>query len=358
MEDRILGSTRLQQKLESLPRKRFALLPTPLHYAQRLSEVLGGPRIYIKRDELTGMPLAGNKTRMMEFVIPRILDSGADCVIGGAPIQSNYCRQLTGACTQVGLDVYLVMMPKPADLQVSPQGNLLLDLLMGARVQILETDSGSEVVEAMHRLANRLKAMGRNPFVARMANTDDIGLDAAAYVNCTLELHRQFEEKGINPDFIYLASADTTQAGLLLGAKALGASYRIVGFNPIDTLIFETPVVELVSHAALCAAGELQIDLKISPDEVISNSDYVGDGYAIPTEACLDAIRLVARLEGIILDPVYSGKAMAGLIDHVRRGVLASDHTVVFVHTGGYPAVFAYNDYFDFSAQITIGELD
>jgi len=349
--------TALRQALDRLPRLCLAQLPTPLQPALRLSKALGGPAIYFKRDDLTGMPLAGNKTRMFEFVLPRILSSGADCVVGGASIQSNYCRQLTAACTQVGLEVHLVLMPNPGLDDWLPQGNFLLDLLMGAHAYVVDVHEGKAVIEKMYRLADRLKAQGRRPFVARMANTDDIGLDAVAYVNCAIELRGQFEALGIEPDYLYLASADTTQGGLLLAAKALGETYRMVGVNPIDPSIFEAPVPELVASAANRAAGELELDLRITPDEVVNHGEYVGEGYSIPTPAGLDAIRLVARLEGILLDPVYSGKAMAGLIDHIRQGRLTPKDTVVFVHTGGFPALFAYHTHFDFQNQIIRGDL-
>jgi 1-aminocyclopropane-1-carboxylate deaminase/D-cysteine desulfhydrase-like pyridoxal-dependent ACC family enzyme len=352
-----LNATALEKAIAELPRLHLGQLPTPLQPAPRLSQLLGGPTIYFKRDELTGMPLAGNKTRMFEFVLPRILDSGADCVVGGAGVQSNYCRQLTAACTMVGLDVYLVLMPMPGRANLIPQGNLLLDLLMGAQVHIVEAKTGKEVIERMYHLAERLKKEGRRPFVARMANSEDIGLDAAAYVNCALELHRQFEEQQITPDYIYCASADTTQGGLLLGFKALGNPFQVVGINPIDASIFETPVPELIASAARKGAQELRLDLKVTPEEVVNDGSYVGSGYAIPTPACLEAIKLVASLEGIILDPVYSGKAMAGLINHIRSGKIMKGETVVFIHTGGYPAIFAYNECFDFQDQLTIHTL-
>lgn len=350
-------TTALERAIARLPRMRLAQLPTPLQPAPRLTKALGGPTIYIKRDELTGMPLAGNKTRMFEFVLPRIIASGADCVIGGAATQSNYCRQLTAACATVGLEAQLVLMAREGATGLVPQGNLLLDLLMGARVHLVEVNTGQEVIERMYRLADQLRAQGRKPFVARMANTQDLGLDAAAYANCALELQRQFEEQEIKPDAIYVASADTTQGGLVLGFEALGSSYRIVGINPIDATIFETPVPELVARAANKAADELGLGLRVAPSRVVNDGNYVGDGYGIPTSACLEAIQLVASHEGILLDPVYSGKAMAGLIDHIRRGILKKGEAVVFVHTGGYPALFAYNQAFDLHSQISVNSL-
>jgi len=349
--------TALEKALSRLPRFHLAQLPTPLQPAPRLSEALGGPTIYFKRDELTGMPLGGNKTRMLEFVLPRILNSGADCVIAGAAIQSNYCRQMAAACVAADLEPHLVLFPIRGSAEYIPQGNFLLDLLLGAHVHIVDIQGREAVIERMYRLADRLKEHGHRPYVARMANEKDIGLDAAAYVNCALELHRQFEEQHLKPDYIYMASTDTTQGGLMLGFKALGGSYPVVGIRPIDASFFDKPIPEMVSDISGKAARELGLDLYVSPDEVTNLGDYVGEGYAIPSPACLEAIQLVASHEGIILDPVYSAKAMAGLIDHIRTGRLKKGQTVVFLHTGGYPAVFAYHDCFDFRGQISINDL-
>ena len=354
----------LQRALDGLPRFPLANLPTPLEHAERLSEVLGGPTIYIKRDDLTGMPLAGNKTRMFENILPKILSSGSDCVIGGAPIQSNYCRQLTAACTRAGLDTYLVLMRGWGDDGSRPQGNFLLDLLMGARVFLIDfpikADPGAKmdlVADQMRRLADILREEGRSPYLARVANTEDLGLDAASYVRCALELHRQLEEQDISPDYVYLASADTSQGGLLIGAKALRETYKLVGINMIDPTIFKDAIPERVANAANKAATVLGLDLSIDPEEVNNDSSYVGEGYAIPTEAGLEAIELLARHEAIMLDPVYSGKGMAGLIDHIRLGNVASDDTVVYLHTGGYPALFAFREHFNFDEQISHFEL-
>ncbi len=343
----------LQEALNRLPRLPLAQLPTPLQPAPRLSKALGGPTIYFKRDDLTGMPLGGNKTRMFEYVLPRALAAGADCVVAGAAIQSNYCRQLTAACAQIGLEVYLVLRSVRPDVEAVPQGNFLLDLLMGAHVYIVENMGWPEQIEKIYGLAEQLRAQGRKPYVARAANQADIGLDAAAYTNCALELHHQLTEQEIKPDYLYVAAADTTQGGLLLGAKILGETYQIVGINPLGQAAFGgPPAAELIRHAAHKAAAELDLPIEIRPDEVISYNDYVGEGYGIPTPEGLAAIRLVAETEGILLDPVYTSKAMAALIDHIKQGRLKPSDTVVFLHTGGYLALFAYQHYFDFESQV------
>jgi D-cysteine desulfhydrase family pyridoxal phosphate-dependent enzyme len=331
----------------------LAQLPTPLQPALRLSKALGGPQIYFKRDDLTGMPLGGNKTRMFEYVLPRALSAGADCVVGGAAVQSNYCRQLTAACAHVGLDVYLVLRSVNPQVEVEAQGNFLLDLLMGARVTLLGDVDWQVQIKKIREIAGKLRAEGRKPYVARAANEEDVGLDTAAYVNCALEMHQQFAEQGLEPTHLYVAAADTTQAGLALGAKALGESYQLVGLNPLPASIHGASHHQAIAEAAGKASAELGLAVQLTPEEIVNSTDYVGPGYAIPTPEGLDAIRLVASTEGILLDPVYTGKAMAGLIDHIRRGLLKPSDTVVFLHTGGYPALFAYHKYFDFKDRIT-----
>lgn len=347
--------TMLRQALDRLPRLHLAQLPTPLQPAPRLSRALGGTTIYFKRDDLTGMPLGGNKTRMFEHVLPRIIAAGADCVVGGAAIQSNYCRQLTAACAQLGLDVYLVLRSVRPDVEKTPQGNFLLDLLMGAHIYIVEANDWQEQRRRMFALAEKLKAEGRKPYVVRGANQDDIGLDAAAYAQCALELHEQCAGQGIRPSHLYVAAADTTQGGLMLGAKALGETYQIVGINPARASAADA--AGAIAKAGNMAARELGLDMSLHESEVVNTSDYVGETYGAPTPDGLEALRTVASCEGILLDPVYTGKAMAGLIDHIKKGIVKPDDTVVFLHTGGLPALFAYGDYFDFQGQITVGGL-
>lgn len=347
----------LEQAIAQVPRRRLAMLPTPLEAAPRLSETLGGPKIYFKRDELTGMPLGGNKTRMMEFIVPRILASGADCVVAGAAIQSNYCRQITAACAKAGIEVHLVLMPMIGSSEFAPQGNFLLDLMMGAHCHILQSTDWTRLVSCMHELAARLRAQGRKPYVARPANSEDIGYDATGYVNCALELHRQFEEMDIRPDYLYVTSTDTTQAGLALGFKALGDPCRVVGISSIPANWFQVPIPEMIAHVASKAAAVLGLDTRLSPDEVVNDLGYVGEAYAVPTAECIEAIKLAAAQESVIFDPVYSAKGLAGLIDHIRTGRLRKDQTVVFLHTGGYPANFGYTHWLDFRSQISVNDL-
>jgi len=340
----------LKGHIEKLPRVHLANLPTPLQDAPRLSQKLKGPHIYFKRDDLTGLALGGNKTRMFEFILGHVLQTGADSVVAGAATQSNYCRQLTAACNKLGLKTYLVLRKVRGDKDLQIQGNLLLDLLAGADVKIIEAKNPAEQIHIIEEVAEDLRAKGHHPYIARMANTTDVGLDAVAYVNCIVELIEQLKKNNINPDYLYVSSADTTQAGLVLGAKFLELDLNIVGIDPLGKT-WGGEVPSMVARIANMAAKHLGLDIHIEPSHVISDNRYVGEGYGLPTSEGKEAIKLVAETEGIFLDPVYSGKAMAGLIDHIQKGKIKKDKKVIFLHTGGFPALFAYADEFKLKFQ-------
>jgi D-cysteine desulfhydrase family pyridoxal phosphate-dependent enzyme len=344
----------LKERLAKLPRAQLAHLPTPIQKAPRLSKALGGPDIYFKRDDLTGLAFGGNKTRMFEFFFGHVLTTKADCVVAGAAVQSNYCRQIAAACSKLGLEAFLVLRKVRGEKDLSIQGNLLLDCLLGANVHIIEAANASEQAEVMEKLAEDLRKQGRRPYVARMASTADLWLDTASYVSCAVELDDQLTELDIKPDYLYVASADTTQAGLVLGVKYLGLGCKVVGINPLDKTWVEN-VPSLVSSIANSCAEHLGLPVSIEASEVISHDEYVGKRYGRVTPKGIEALKLVARTEGIFLDPVYTGKAMAGLIDSIRQGKIPKNQTVIFLHTGGFPALFAYHDEFgDLISQVTI----
>ncbi len=344
---------KLRECIEKLPRVYLAHLPTPLEETPRLSEALKGPLIYFKRDDLTGLALGGNKTRMFEFILGHGLKMGADTVVAGAAVQSNYCRQMAAACNKLGLDVYLVLRKVRGDIDLQPQGNLLLDLLTGAHVQIIEANTPAEQIRIMEKVTEDLQAKGRHPYLARMANSEDTGLDAIAYANCILEIYEQLEGMDLEPDYLYVASADTTQAGLVLGAKYLRLDFPIVGINPLDK-IWGEDAPPLIAKIANMAAKILGLDTQVKASEVISYSDYVGRGYGQITQEGIKAIKLVAEREGIFLDPVYTGKAMSGLVDHIRQGRIKAGEVVIFLHTGGSPALFAYSDEFNLGNRVKV----
>jgi len=343
----------LLRRIEKIPRVRLAYLPTPLEEVPRLSQALKGPQIYFKRDDLTGLASGGNKTRMLEFVLGHVVETGADALVAGASVQSNYCRQIAAACSKLGLEVYLVLRKVHGDKDLQPQGNLLLGLLAGANVEIIEASTPSEQMCVLEEMAADLRAKGRHPYLFRMDNSEDAGLAAIGYVNCILEIYEQLKNMGVEPDHLYLASSGATQAGLALGAKYLGLDFPIVGINP-HSKIWKEDAPSIVAAIADLAAKTLGLDIQMKASELISYSNYIGTGYGESTQEGIEAIKLVAEKEGIFLDPVYTGKAMAGLIDHVRQARIKAGERVIFLHTGGFPLLFAYSEDFDWGSQVKV----
>jgi D-cysteine desulfhydrase family pyridoxal phosphate-dependent enzyme len=332
-----LSRAELQARIDGLPRVKLAHLPTPLDHCPRLSEALGGPDIWIKRDDLTGLAFGDNKTRQLEFLFADILAEGADTVVAGAYTQSNWCRQITGAARKLGLEVALVLLH--GEKGPALQGNLLLDVLMGAEVTVVELDSMERLTPVLEAKAAELERAGRKPYLIRPFGLDKLVLGAVGYVGGALELDEQLEAAGTRPDFLYLCGANMTPAGMAVGLKALGRRARLVNFAPI---VWSEPRAVDIARIASAAAARLDLDVRIAPEDIDNHDEYIGERYGVVTEGGREAMRLLAGTEGIILDPVYSAKAMAGLIDHVRTGRIGKGQTVVFLHTGGTPAVFAY----------------
>jgi D-cysteine desulfhydrase family pyridoxal phosphate-dependent enzyme len=321
--------------LERLPRVRLAHLPTPLEECPRLSAALGDARVWIKRDDATGLAFGGNKARQLEFTLGAALAQGADCIVQGAGAQSNHCRQTAAACARLGLDCFLCLR-RDAKSE-PPQGNLLLDQVLGAPVRWVDCELGPELEAAKAALGEELRAQGRRPYVIGDPRGRTLG--AVAYAAMVLELSGQLETAGIRPDFLYACSSGATGAGIQLAAQALGVSWKPVFVAPIR---WPYDTAAAMARAATAAAAELGLPLSIEGADVRLEEDYVGPAYGAVTREGKAAIQLMARTEGILLDPVYTGKAMAGMIDHVRRGKVPPGSTVVFVHTGGTPALFAY----------------
>jgi len=345
----------LLKKINSIPRVRLAALPTPLQEVPRFSTALSsmarkgagsrgqvskGPRIFIKRDDLTGLAMGGNKTRMFEFLLAKAQKEGADTIVGGAGVQSNYCRQLVSACNLLGMEVHLILRRIRGARDDEIQGNLLLDLLAGARVRIIKGGE-EEQREAILELAADLKRKGKKPFVVRMAGVEDLTSDVIGYVNCFCEITEQCEVMGINPSRLYLASYDSTQAGLELGRVILGSRIEIVGVAPG---IWKSKPNDLVARYANQAAQALGFSFRLKSEDIRNTTEFVGRGYGIPTPLSVKMIKLLARTEGIFLDPVYTSKAMSALYTHIEKGEISDRETVLFLHTGGVPALFAYVD--------------
>lgn len=326
------------QHLAALPRVRLAALPTPLDEAPRLTEALAGPsgaaRILVKRDDLTGLAMGGNKVRKLEYHLGDALAQGCDVLITSGAIQSNHCRVTAAAACKAGMDAVLVLRPGESE---EVQGNLLLDHLLGARVRIADGPDGGSMDAAIADEVEALRAEGRRPYVVPKGASTPLG--AAAYLEAFGEMLQQAAARNLAVDAcVFCTGSGGTHAGLAAGAALLGRATEIVGIGDGARRAELAPVVSTLVRGL---AKRLGLDLAVPADAVIVLEEY-GGTYGQPTPECADAIRLAARTEGLILDPVYTGKAMAGLVDLARRGRWREGQTVVFWHTGGQPALFAY----------------
>ena len=330
-------TTELRTAIERVPRTSLAHLPTPLEPLPRFSERLGGPSIYIKRDDCTGLAFGGNKTRHNEFLLADAVAQGADMLVWGAGVQSNNCRQTAASCARLGLDCHLVLSGVGHGDDV--QGNLLLDHIMGASYEIVDEPVGPALDERIAETAERFRRAGR-----RVYNWDRDRLKpraALAYALCMAEIVDQLAEASVTPSAIYICSAGSTGAGLVLGKLLLGIDAPAFHVLPIH---WPWDEAEDMAELANRAAELISVSQRVTADDFNVERDYVGPGYGVATAQCGEAIELLARNEGILLDPSYTGKAMAGLIDHIRAGRYTPDQCIVFVHTGGTPALFAYRD--------------
>jgi D-cysteine desulfhydrase family pyridoxal phosphate-dependent enzyme len=333
----------IRASFASLPRFPLATLPTPLHELPRLRDALGGPakspRIFIKRDDLTGLALGGNKARKLEFLVADAVQQGANVLITTGATQSNHARMTAAAARVAGLECHLVLTSKGSHPPL--QGNLLLDRVYGATVHHVPAPDDPKLAlgndEAKVReVEQMLRTAGKIPYVIAVGGSSGVG--SLGYTLATAELVEQLLTLGVKPSRLYYASGSRgTQAGLTLGAKACNASYRLHG---VAVSTGEPEKTHRAFHAANSAAETLGLSTRVTYDDLFTDNTCIGEGYGIPTPECLDAIALLARTEGILVDPCYTGKGMACLITHVRRGELRPDETVVFLHTGGAPGMF------------------
>lgn len=321
--------------LETLPRIDLAHLPTPLDEAPRLSVALKAPRIFIKRDDLTGLALGGNKVRKLEFVMADAVQKGADVVITTGSSQSNHACQTAAAACKLSMKAILVL---ERGVHIETQGNLLLDDIFGAEVRLLA--DGSLVDETMEKSAEEMRRRGHSPYLIPEGASNALG--ASGYVNAVKEICKQSAQKRIIPQYLIVpAGSIGTMAGLIVGARYFQAPFKVIG---ISVKLDRETLAEKIAGLANETAQLSGMNLTFAPSEIKIYDEYVGEGYGMPTPQCVEAMRLVARTEGLILDPVYSAKAMAGFADLVRQGKFTSQDTVVFIHTGGAPSVFAYAD--------------
>ena len=315
---------------------RFPLahLPTPLEPLERLSAALGGPRLWVKRDDQTGLAGGGNKTRKLELLIADALARHASVVLTAGAAQSNHCRQTAAAAARAGLDCVVVLRGSPPPRE-QWNGNLLLDELLGARILWAGDASREDIMEAA---AAEERAAGRVPYIIPIGGSNRVG--AAAYALAFQEIWEQMRGRGLSFDRIVFATSSAgTQAGLIAGAAACGYQGRLLGISidwPRDEL---APIVAALADEV---AAHLDIPRPLPAHLLEVDDGYLGAGYGVAGEPEREAIVLLARTEGLLLDPVYTGRAMAGLLDHIRRGRIGPRETVLFWHTGGTAALFAY----------------
>lgn len=324
----------IRERISRLPRVPLALTPTPLHEAPRLADAIGVGRLFIKRDDLTGLAFGGNKTRNLEFRMAEAVAQGADVFIAGLEAQSNSARQTTAAANVLGMKMILVLR---SDRDWQWRGNLLVDRVLGADIRFVETDDPEEMNRALRETMEEQRQLGRKPYVMNFGGAFALG-SALAYVLCTLEIVEQMTALGLEPTDLYMASGNKGHAGLVLARALLGAPFRTVAISQR----YGADRVPGALEGARAAAAAMGVDVTLTEADVESYDDYVGEVYGQPSPAALDAIALAARTEGLLLDPIYTGKAMAGLIDHVRQGKVGAESVVVFIHTGGLPALFAF----------------
>ena len=348
-----MSSSQFSVSIGAQPRFRLAALPTPLQELRNLREALGGsrrcPRILIKRDDLTGLAFGGNKARKLEFLVGDALQRGATVLVTSGAAQSNHARMTAGAARAAGLKAALVLTrdsPCPA-----MQGNLLLDKLFGAEIHFIDENpnpllaTGEEEAARIAALMADLESRGERPYLIPIGGSSPIG--SFGYVTGTLELMTQLFQNSESPSRLYFANGSRgTQAGLALGAKMYSVPYRIYG---IAVSGGEPEKTQRAIRIATEAARTLGVASRITAEDLINDESYIGSGYGIATPACVEAIRLLATSEGILLDPVYTGKALAGMIGHIRGGAIDPGETVLFLHTGGTPALFAHVEDFGFA---------
>ncbi|MEW6308042.1 MAG: D-cysteine desulfhydrase family protein [Bacillota bacterium] len=321
-----------------LPRVRLAALPTPLEPARRLGEALDGVDLWLKRDDYTGVGLGGNKARKLEFLAAQALEQGADVLLTVGGQQSNHCRVTAAVAARLGLEAVLVLYgERPAAVT----GNLLLDGILGAKVVFSGHDDAEGAVAVLEETAERLRSAGRRPYVIPLGGSSPLG--TVGYALAVYEFISQANDLGLSFDrFIFATGSGGTQAGLMLGALASGSGIKVTGVTVSRAPERLRPTIASLVRAGAALAG---CPMTLAEADVDVLDGYVGEKYGAVTEASLEAIRLTARTEGALLDPVYTGKAMAGLIGLARSGRLAGER-VAFWHTGGVAALPAYADAF------------
>jgi D-cysteine desulfhydrase len=312
----------------NIPRLHFAHLPTPIEEIPQISAILGGPKILVKRDDQTGLAFGGNKTRKLEFLVAEALEQGAKTLITGGALQSNHCRQTAAAAARFGLDCILVLN---GEMPSQPTANLLLDQMFGAEiVTIADRAYRDQTLQATY---DKAVADGRRPYLVTYGGSSPTGALGYAFAM------KEFMEQNVHADWIVFGtSSGGTHAGLVLGQRVFGFKGKVLGIS-IDEP--EAWLKTRVSALASDSSEKLGERIEFTPDDVLANEAYCKAGYGVLTDAERQAVRLFAKHEGLLLDPVYTGRAAAGMIDLIRKGFFKKDETILFWHTGGQPALFA-----------------
>jgi D-cysteine desulfhydrase family pyridoxal phosphate-dependent enzyme len=337
--------------VDRFPRVDLIHRPTPLRKLERLSARLRGPEIYIKRDDLTGLAFGGNKSRKLEFIVRDMLEKKADVVITWASLQSNWCMQTAAAARSFGLKPVLILF-KPADQPAAADGNVLLDIILDADIRLMEAEKGkiikaAQAMDIIEAAGKEARAQGHRPYLVPVGGSlvrgdMDKPLGAVSYAACFAELLDQMRSGGAEPDYVVHATGSGgTQAGLLVGARALARDCRVIGISVSDP---KGPFSEDVLEIARATDEALKLGLDVLAGDVVVFDEYIGEGYGTVDMAVASTIRLVFQTEGIVLDPVYTAKAMIGLIDLIKTGFFKPTDKVVFVHTGGTPALFPHRE--------------
>ena len=314
--------------MNKIPRLHFAHLPTAIEELPRLSAALGGPRLFVKRDDQTGLAFGGNKTRKLEFLVAEAREQGANTLVSGGALQSNHCRQTAAAAARFGFDCILVLNGEMPD---RPTANLLLDQLFGAEIVTIKDRILRD--QTLQDTFDKAVADDRKPYLVPYGGSSPTG--ALGYAFAVDE----FMKQNVKADWIVFGtSSGGTHAGLVLGQRVFGYKGKVLGIS-IDEP--EEWLKTRVSRLASDACEKLGERIEFTPAEVLANADYCQAGYGVLTDAEREAVRLFAKYEGLLLDPVYTGRAAAGMIDLIRKGFFKKDETVLFWHTGGQPALFA-----------------
>jgi L-cysteate sulfo-lyase len=329
-------------QISRFPRLHFAHLPTPLEPLENLTKLLGGPKIFIKRDDCTGLATGGNKTRKLEFLMGEAQQKKADTIITQGATQSNHVRQAAAIACKLGLrcEILLEHRTGSEDPDYLENGNVLLDRLFGANIH--SVTAGTDMNVAMQDVADDIRKNGGKPYIIPGGGSSPTG--ALGYVNCAMELVGQLNDRSLKIDHLVTATGSAgTQTGLVVGLEGTRSGIPVLGICVnADKKTQEEKVFALTEKTT----EFIGIPGSVKREAVVANGDYVGPGYGLPTEGMIEATELLAREEGILLDPVYSGKGMAGLIDLIRKGEFRKDENIVFLHTGGSAGLFAYRKTF------------